>query len=153
MSIVPAGPRLVRVSGKDYDRGHSYDRLVDAGSGRTVRTMPADLAGSECDYDDRSALVCSGMGAESQVAYGLDASTGKDLWRLPDQQADRIAPKVTAAWHGRVYGTTDHGSVALDARTGKDLPNPGIAPILVNESAGLALDQDGSNLIAYPTSS
>ncbi|MGW3196374.1 outer membrane protein assembly factor BamB family protein [Streptomyces sp. NPDC001118] len=149
----PAGPRLVRVSGKDYDSGDTYDRLVDPESGRTVQTMSPDLAGSGCAYDDRSALVCSGMGAQSQIVYGLDASTGKVLWQLPDQQSDRVAPTVTAVWHGRVYGTTDHGPVALDARTGKDRPNPGVAPYLVNESAGLALDKGGSNLISYPASS
>ncbi|MGW1917061.1 hypothetical protein ACWCQS_41945 [Streptomyces sp. NPDC002076] len=103
--------------------------------------MPADLASSKCVYDDRNALVCFGTGPEGLLAYGLDASNGKDLWQLPDQQADRIAPQVTAVWHGRVYGTTDHGTVTLDARTGKDLPNPGVAPYLVNESAGLALDK------------
>ncbi|MFF7357831.1 PQQ-binding-like beta-propeller repeat protein [Streptomyces filipinensis] len=153
VSAAPAGPTVVRVSGQDYDSGDAYDRLVDPASGRTVRTVPTNLAGTTCTYDDRSTLVCSGEGAQSQVAYGLDASTGKVLWQLPDQQADRIAPTVTAAWHGRVYGTTDHGPIALDARTGKDLPNPGVAPFLVNESAGLALDKGGSNLIAYPTSS
>nr|WP_237281897.1 hypothetical protein [Streptomyces griseochromogenes] len=43
------------------------------------------------------------------------------LWQLPVKQADRIAPKITTAWHGRVYGGTDHGAIALDARNGKDL--------------------------------
>ncbi|MCS0604168.1 PQQ-like beta-propeller repeat protein [Streptomyces sp. LP11] len=152
VGTAPAGPRLVRVAGRDYDSGDAYDRLVDPGSGRTVRTMPADLAGAGCTYDERSTLVCSGKGTRSQTACGLDTSTGKVLWQLPDRRADRIAPVITTAWHGRVYGTTDHGPVALDARTGKDLPNPGAAPFLVNESAGLALDKGGSNLIVYPTS-
>jgi len=44
--------------------------------------------------------------------------------------------------------------VALDARTGKDLPtSPGIAPVLVNGSAGLALAEvDGrdTKLFVYP---
>lgn len=145
-----AGPHLVRVHGNDYDNGDSHDRLVDSRTGRALQTLPADLGSSTCTYDDRSMLICYGMGAASRVAYGLDASTGKVLWQLPDKQADRIAPKVTTAWHGRVYGTTDHGPIALDARTGKDLPSPGVAPLLVNESAGIVLDDSG--LLAYSTS-
>ncbi|MFI2207429.1 PQQ-binding-like beta-propeller repeat protein [Streptomyces sp. NPDC020192] len=146
----PAGPHLLRIHGKDYDSGHSYDRLVDPLTGRTLHTLPADLGDSDCTYDDRSVLVCSGMGSESRVAYGVDTSSGKVLWQLPDKQADRIAPKITTAWHGRVYGETDHGAIALDARTGKDVPSPGAAPLLVNESTGIVLD---SGLVAYPTSS
>ncbi|ARP72327.1 hypothetical protein LK07_24045 [Streptomyces pluripotens] len=75
---------------------------------------------------------------------------------MPDQRSharSKDFATALAAWHGRVYGRTDHGPVALDARTGKDLPNPGVAPFLVNESTGLVLDKGGSNLIAYPTSS
>ncbi|MFF9768169.1 hypothetical protein ACF1GT_16390 [Streptomyces sp. NPDC014636] len=95
-------------------------------------------------------LICYGMGAASYVVYGLAPSTGKVAWQLPDKQADRIAPKMTTAWHGRVYGTTDNGAVALDARTGKDLPSPRVAPLLVDESAGIVLGD--SSLLAYPTS-
>ncbi|MFD0068647.1 hypothetical protein ACFRAI_39665 [Streptomyces sp. NPDC056637] len=36
----------------------------------------------------------------------MNASTGKVAWQLPDPGADRIAPDVTAVWHGRVYGKT-----------------------------------------------
>ncbi|MGW0771950.1 outer membrane protein assembly factor BamB family protein [Streptomyces sp. NPDC002676] len=150
VSADPAGPRQLRVHGKDYDNG-SYDRLADPRTGRTLHNLPADLAGSACTYDDRSMLICYGMGAASYVVYGLDASTGKVVWQLPDRQADRIAPEITTAWHGRVYGTTDNGAVALDARTGKDLPSPGVAPLLVDESAGIVLVD--SSLLAYPTSS
>ncbi|MFI9243988.1 hypothetical protein ACIGXF_15650 [Streptomyces sp. NPDC053086] len=67
-------------------------------------------------------------------------------WQLPDKQADRIAPKITTAWHGRVYGTTDNGAV-LDARTGMDLPSPRVVPLLVDESAGIVLGD--SSLLAY----
>ncbi|MFF8730493.1 PQQ-binding-like beta-propeller repeat protein [Streptomyces sp. NPDC015171] len=144
-----AGPRQLRVHGKDYENGH-YDRLADPRTGRTLQTLPADLAGSTCTYDDRSMLICYGMGAASYVVYGLKPSTGKVAWRLPDRQADRIAPKITTAWHGRVYGTTDNGAVALDARTGKDLPGPRVAPLLVDESAGIVLGD--SSLLAYTSS-
>ncbi|MFD6300249.1 hypothetical protein ACFWFU_36090 [Streptomyces sp. NPDC060235] len=39
----------------------------------------------------------------------------------------------------------------LDARSGKDLTDPGIAPVIVSDSAGLSLN-DEDRLIAYPTS-
>lgn len=81
------------------------------------------------------------------------ARSGKVLWQLPDEQSDRVAPEVTSAWHGRVYGETENGPVALDARTGEDAPaGPGIAPVLVNGSAALALKQEDGwkyNLFVY----
>ncbi|MEU7508982.1 hypothetical protein [Streptomyces lavendulae] len=56
---------------------------------------------------------------------------------------------MTAVWHGRIYGSTDSGPLALDARTGDDLPAaPGIAPYAVNEYVGLALK--GTDAMAYP---
>ncbi|CAM5258756.1 hypothetical protein SXANM310S_02561 [Streptomyces xanthochromogenes] len=143
-SADPAGPQRLRVHGKDYDNG-PYERLTDPRTGRTLQDLPSDLAGSTCTYDYQSMLICYGMNA----VYGVDPSTGKVAWQLPDAQADRIAPKITTAWHGRVYGTTSNGAIALDARTGKDVPSPHVAPLLVNESTGIVLN-DG--LVAYPTS-
>ncbi|MFE2991444.1 hypothetical protein [Streptomyces sp. NPDC059262] len=150
VAAAPAEPTLIRMRGKDYDSGEDYDNLVDPRSGRTQQPLPEDLLGSACAYDDQSMLICSGTGAASLVTYGLDAATGKVKWQLPDEGADRIAPDVTAAWHGRVYGRANDKAVALDARTGKDLPSPGAAPMAVNESTGLVLDD--SALLAYPTS-
>ncbi|MBT2364271.1 hypothetical protein J7E88_02720 [Streptomyces sp. ISL-10] len=153
LSAYTAGPHLIVVHGRDYATGDAYHRLVDARSGVTRREMPTALAGARCTYDDRKTLVCSGKGAEGHVAAGMDARSGGILWQLPDDAADRVAPKVSTAWHGRVYGTTGNGIVALDARTGKDLSTPpDIAPVLVNESVGLALDESGDVLMAYPTS-
>ncbi|MFE9925815.1 PQQ-binding-like beta-propeller repeat protein [Streptomyces sp. NPDC005774] len=142
-----AGPQLIRVQGANYDSEENYDRLVEPRTSRVQRTVPTDMDGAECIYDGQSTLVCHGTSGAS----GLDASNGKELWQLPDEQADRIAPEVTTAWHGRVYGTANNSPVALDARTGKDLPNPGTAPLLVNESVGIALGDSG--LVAYPTNS
>ncbi|MFJ3235738.1 PQQ-binding-like beta-propeller repeat protein [Streptomyces sp. NPDC086787] len=153
VGVGSVGPGLLHVRGEDPDNAAPYHRLVDARTGRTLHTLPDDLGDSDtdCTYDGLSVLVCSyGMGG-SRVAYGLDAADGKVLWHLPDKRADRIAPKVTTAWHGRVYGETAEGVIALDARTGKDLPSPGAAPLLVNESTGIGLGDSG--LTAYPTSS
>ncbi|MEW9519305.1 PQQ-binding-like beta-propeller repeat protein [Streptomyces tubercidicus] len=146
-----AGTNLVRVRGREYDSGDSFDRLVDARTGNPKRDLPDELAGATCTDDARSVIVCWGLGSSDRVAYGLDSTTGRQLWRLPDKQADRVAPTVTTVWHGRVYGTVGRReSVELDARTGKDMPAPGIAPVLVNESVGLALDNTLENhLLAH----
>jgi hypothetical protein len=156
MTVSTAGPDFVLLQGEGYDTGTDYRHLLDPATGKTKQVLPAELTGGICVYDERSTLVCRGTGTEADetVAYGLDATTGKTLWQLPDKQADRIAPEITTAWHGRVYGKTENGPVALDARTGKDLPaGPGIAPVLVNGSAGLALAEvEGwdTELFVYP---
>ncbi|WP_329390117.1 hypothetical protein OG625_38250 [Streptomyces sp. NBC_01351] len=57
---------------------------------------------------------------------------------------------MTAAWHGRVYGKGPAGPVALDARTGTDMPTkPEAAPFLVNEFVGLTLSE--GTLYSLPT--
>ncbi|WP_159403662.1 hypothetical protein [Streptomyces sp. NRRL S-646] len=154
-----AGPNYVLLQGQGYDSATNYLHLLDATTGKTKQRLPAGLAKGTCVYDEKSTLVCHGTGDDTDVpvAFGLDATTGKTLWQLPDKQADRVAPEVTTAWHGRVYGTAEDAPVALDARTGKDLPtSPGIAPVLVNGSAGLALEKvDGwkDELFVYPATS
>ncbi|MFJ3883452.1 hypothetical protein ACIPW5_39140, partial [Streptomyces sp. NPDC090077] len=83
-----------------------------------------------------------------------DATTGAALWQLPDEKAGRIAPKVTTVWHGRVYAKTADGTVALDSRTGADMPTPpGIAPDLVNAFTGIAISKSGDDVTAYQTAS
>lgn len=78
----------------------------------------------------------------------VDPASGQLLWQLHDQDG-RMAPTVNAIWHGRIYGTTANGAVALDARTGKDTPTrPEAAPILVNEFGGLVLKE--GTLSSYP---
>lgn len=65
--------------------------------------------------------VCSTPGQDSTAtATALDSTTGRLLWQLPDKASGRIAPSVTAIWHGAVYGSTENGAVVLDARTGAD---------------------------------
>jgi hypothetical protein len=157
--LTVAGPNFVLLQGKGWASETDFLYLLDPTTGKTERRLPAGLSEGTCVYDEKGTLVCHGTGEDTDgpVACGLDATTGKTLWQLPDKQADRIAPKITTAWHGRVYGRTDNGPVALDARTGKDLPaRPGIAPVLVNGSAGLALGKaDGwkDELFVYPATS
>ncbi|MFI2373185.1 hypothetical protein [Streptomyces sp. NPDC018833] len=152
LEVHAAGPHLVTAQGRDYDSGNGYYRVLDARTGAVKRNLSA-LVDSVCRYDDKDTVVCGGRRTTEDVAYAMDAKSAAVLWQLPDKRADRIAPDVTTAWHGRVYGTTSKGPVVLDARSGDDVATrPGIAPVVVNESAGLALDDSGDRLMAYPTS-
>ncbi|WP_369265028.1 hypothetical protein [Streptomyces sp. R35] len=155
-TVSALGPHFVLLQGGDWGSEKPYVQLLDPATGKTKQQLPIQLSKGTCVYDEKSTLVCHGTGAgtDDDAAFGLDATTGKTLWQLPDKQADRIAPEITTAWHGRAYGKTENGPVALDARTGQDLPtSPHIAPVLVNGSAGLALAKvDGwkTKLFVYP---
>ncbi|MEU9117792.1 PQQ-binding-like beta-propeller repeat protein [Streptomyces sp. NPDC048483] len=152
VEVQGAGPHLVTAQGSEYDSGDSYAQFLDIRDGSVKGKLPR-WSSQVCRYDAKDTVVCGGLGNPNWEARALDARTGKTLWQLPDRQADRIAPQVTAVWHGRLYGKTGHGAVVLDARTGKDVPaQAGAAPVLVNESVGLALDSKGDQLMAYPTS-
>jgi hypothetical protein len=145
-----AGPKLVAAGGRDYDSGHGFFRLLDAQSGATVQQVDGDSSDLMCAYDRRSTTVCSGP--DSRRAFAIDAASGAFLWQLPDTAANRVAPTVTAVWHGAVYGYTDNGPLVLDARTGADRnDSPGIAPEAVDEVVGLAPPK-GTNgpVTAYP---
>ncbi|MEU0096071.1 hypothetical protein [Kribbella sp. NPDC006257] len=155
-TVSALGPHFVLLKGRAWGSEKPYLQLLDPTTGKTKQQPPSQLSKGTCVYDEKSAIVCGGTGAGTDTAttFGLDATTGKTLWQLPDKQADRIAPEITTAWHGMAYGKTAKGPLALDARTGQDLPtSPQIAPVLVNGSAGLALAKvDGVNttLLVYP---
>jgi hypothetical protein len=155
-TVSTAGPNFVQLQAGDWGSDTKYLQLLDPATGTTKQRLPAALGQGTCVYDEKSTLVChdgTSKDTDGLVAYGLDATTGKMLWQLPDKQADRVAPEITTAWHGRVYGKTEKGPVALDARTGEDIPtSPGIAPVLVNGSAGLALKKEDwrTVLFVYP---
>ncbi|MEV8534721.1 PQQ-binding-like beta-propeller repeat protein [Streptomyces sp. NPDC051211] len=146
-SVASAGPSLVRVRGY-AEGGRHFDRLLNPDTGKVQADVPDGLANVSCPYDQAETLVC----AVSSIIVALDSTSGKELWRLKDDQADgRSAPEVTASWHGRIYTRVSSTSaVTLDARTGKDMPTrPEVAPVLVNEYQGLVLvDRE---LLAYPT--
>ncbi|MEU4955820.1 PQQ-binding-like beta-propeller repeat protein [Streptomyces lavendulae] len=139
----PAGPDLIYLNARDKSSGKNLLRLVDAQTGQ-ARQEDVALA-SRCRHDGVGVVVCWGR----NEVTGIDAKTGAPLWRLPDEKAGRIAPQVSSVWHGRVYGKTPNGTVALDSRTGADLPTPpGIAPDLVNAYTGVAISKSGE-LMAY----
>ncbi|MGW2681073.1 outer membrane protein assembly factor BamB family protein [Streptomyces sp. NPDC001436] len=146
-SLRPAGPDLLYLDAREKGSGKTRVRLIDVQTGQT-RQDDVPLA-SRCRNDGAGSVVCWGR---DQV-IGVNAKTGAPLWQLPDEKAGRIAPRVTAVWHGRVYGKTPDGTVALDSRTGADLPTPpGIAPDLVNALTGIAISKSGG-LMAYQSAS
>ncbi|MFG2496487.1 PQQ-binding-like beta-propeller repeat protein [Streptomyces caniferus] len=144
----PAGPGLIAITGKDYDSGDSLATVLKP-NGSKAADLSGDQSELTCRYDDASVTVCQ---TEEPRTLALDIRTGKELWSLPEKGGTRVAPTVTAAWHGMVYGTTSNGTVVLDAKTGADRStSPGAAPVAVNEYTGLALDQaEHHTLIAHP---
>ncbi len=143
--ITPAGPGLAVVSGRTAATTLAAPsaslRFVDA-RGAEVRTV--DVGSSytppRCVWDEAATTVCGGAAR----VFAVDATTAAPLWELPDTGANRVAPRLTTAWHGAVYGTTVNGPVVLDARTGADRDTrPGAAPVLVNAYLGLGAEASG----------
>ncbi|MFB9905756.1 hypothetical protein [Allokutzneria oryzae] len=80
-----------------------------------------------------SVLVCT----NGERVTGYDAKTAQQLWTLPDQAANRVAPSsITVAWHGALYGKVGGGPIVLD-------------PFWVSRYAGIAVDKNGTPK-AYP---
>ncbi|MBP0451236.1 PQQ-binding-like beta-propeller repeat protein [Kitasatospora sp. RG8] len=111
----------------------------------TVLPLPA-LPGKrtsidECWFDGRATTVCQAMSEDGGWLIGIDATENTVLWQINRSPAvgARVAPSVTGAWHGAVYGRTQRGKdVVLDARTGQDRElAPGAAPDQINEYAAL----------------
>jgi PQQ-like domain len=137
-TVWPAGPTLIGMTSTEAGTGRRALTMLDAATG-AVRSTQDSQGGVSCRYDERSITICyQALSGDSWVA-GFDATTGRRLWQLPDGAAGRIAPRVSTAWHGVVYGSTDSGTVALDARTGADRPAaPKVAPDLVNAYVGVS---------------
>jgi outer membrane protein assembly factor BamB len=161
IAVTPAGPDLVLTTGtQESFYGPQPDGrvvLLDPATGEATRLLNG-ITPSSCRYDEDSVVVCAYTPTEEDAeaaAFALDAETGELLWRLPDESGSRIAPQVTAVWHGMVYGNTADGPVVMDARTGEDVElEPGIAPQVVNEYAGIAVPepaQDGGTSPRQPT--
>lgn len=113
--------------------------LYRVADGRRFLGLDGEIPGTSepgvCRHDGRRTIVCG----TDEFAVAYDARSGKRLWRLPDKAGDRVAPEVTAVWHGIVYGRTDNGAVALDARTGQDkVTDLAITPEYVCRGFGIA---------------
>jgi PQQ-like domain len=152
LTIVPADPALVVAERTDYGNGDAFLLFLDPATGaeKTKLEGPSDFGSSDygdCDYDQQSVLICTSSG----VLTGYDAATAQKLWSLPDKTANRVAPDITVAWHGALYGVTPGGQpIALDAKTGKDLSTEvGVKPYWVSKYAGIGVSDDGAPM-AYP---
>ncbi|WP_327287756.1 hypothetical protein [Streptomyces sp. NBC_01198] len=133
----------------NYGGSHNSNlRILDAVSGDKLTELE-EWAGSSCVYDDRSVTVCTAPIDNYVIA--LDAKSAKDLWWLPDSKHTRVAPKVSAVWHGAVYGQTANGPVVVDARTGNDRSTAlTVVPGTVDAYVGLVDDEDTDRTLAYP---
>ncbi|WP_018334204.1 hypothetical protein [Actinomycetospora chiangmaiensis] len=140
LSVHRAGPSTVTVAGRRATSARAFLTVYDAeGGSRNAVDLGTATAPPECTWDEAATAVCSG----SNRTFALDAPTGAVLWSLP--AAGRVAPAVTTAWHGAVYGTTVNGPVVVDARTGRDRnPAPGAAPVVVDAYLGVGT---GSGLL------
>jgi hypothetical protein len=154
VQILPSNGHTALVASGLWSSGGSFIALIDTGTGKVhylsrSSAFPGTGSPWTCEFDDWATDVCSTGDYQTQT-FALDANTGRVLWQLPDRAQNRIAPQVTAAWHGAIYGTTPSGPVVLDARSGKDRnDSPGVAPVLLDADVGVAVSpQDG--LEAYP---
>lgn len=153
LDVKPAGPHLLLVQARNKsDYRVQIQQFLDPATGTVKHEVPEGFAGSRCDHDGQNTVVCSWDQGSLHNVWAFNDRTASLLWQLPDQTANRIAPRVTAVRNGRVYGETDDGPLALDSRTGADLPTrPGAAPFLVNGHTGLALSSaPEDDLTAYP---
>lgn len=137
VKVTSVSPRIFVAVGTTTE-SKDFFQLGATTTGKVVENTFADGWHSfkgDCVFDEVSVTVCRTDSPDRWV--GAVDETGKWIWELP--AAGRLAPTVTTAWHGAVYGSTDNGPVVLDAKTGKDRETrPGAAPVLVNEHFGVA---------------
>jgi hypothetical protein len=145
-----AGPRFAVLETSAEDKNVVTVAVIDS-TGAAVTPIPVTQPGIQCSFDLTDSAVCYRYDKDSAYAVGLDALSGKVLWQLPDQTTLRVAPRVSVAWHGLVYGTTEQsGPVVLEARTGEDQNvSAGVSPFVVNERCGAAPD-DKDRIFCYP---
>ncbi|MCL9761307.1 hypothetical protein [Frankia sp. AiPa1] len=150
VALYPAGPHFVHAILDNAGQDDSM-KIIDVATGATKETLVGAFNGVACAYDGRSVTVCFKRDPGNTWTGAYDATSGSYLWSLPDEDANRVAPTVTTAWHGAVYGKTENGPVILDARTGKDrAAAAGAAPYLVDAQAGIAVDPQSGSLTAVP---
>ena len=136
--VSPAGPTLVESDGQLSTSAHrSTIQLLSAAIGTSATQLPS-LAMSEssrCVYDQTSVTVCSASTdprAGARVVVAVDATTGRQLWSLPNQcpsDDGSEAPLITTAWHRLVLttrdnATTDGPPARLSAETTPRAPAP-----------------------------
>nr|BFE31687.1 PQQ-binding-like beta-propeller repeat protein [Actinomadura rugatobispora] len=147
VDIAAAGPGLFSLNVKTGSAGDwGTTDLHEVRTGKPRKHVKMENSW-HCRFDEAQTVLCY-RGEYDGGVVGLDATSLETLWRLPSE--GRIAPKVTAFWHGAVYGETSNGPVVLDARSGKDREvEPGAAPLAVSGYGGLDV-LDGGAWTVYP---
>lgn len=152
-AMYDSGPGLTQITGATpADPNVPASAIVDTASGADR----AALAGRyECRYDGESVIACSDAGFLDSpgTITAYDAESVEQLWQLPAPGSDQLEVKVNAVFHGALYGSTERGSLILDARTGADrVPELPIEPVAVSEYLAVA---DGTTVgtdVVYPAS-
>ncbi|MEO3799312.1 hypothetical protein [Nonomuraea sp. B1E8] len=142
-------------------RLHGHHERRAAGYGSRIRGYVFDVrtgrrliefrtSATRCIHDQEATLLCQNSFYFDNPLTAYDTSTGKKLWQLP--VAERVAPRMTTAYRGLVYGSTSNGPVILDARAGKDkVTTLSVAPIRVITGFGFAVrERERNSLFAYP---
>ncbi|MYR45882.1 PQQ-binding-like beta-propeller repeat protein [Streptomyces sp. SID5910] len=96
---------------------------------------PTDLT---CWAGEGTALLCEVAEKFDKKVVAVSPGNWKELWSVTDEDESRLMPSISTVFHGAVYGSTENGSVILDARTGKDkAASSEGTPFTVNEYLGL----------------
>jgi hypothetical protein len=121
---------------------------VNTGQGSELYNQAGGgLSPFTCEFDDQTAVVCTD--SNTQAAFAVNGTTGKQLWLLPDKNSNQVAPTIAAAFDGDIYGSTPSGPLVLNAATGTVLNySPGADPVLLDSDLGIAKD-DNDLLEAY----
>lgn len=136
-------PHVIQAPGRKIGDPNTY--LLDPNTGAVIADLPDRY---DCVSDRRDSLICESFDA----LIGVDATTGGQLWRLPDESTGRLRPTLRSAFHGRVYAEAEHTAVTLDTRTGRDVtPDAVIAPEVVVPGFGLVREEH--TLYAHPATS
>lgn len=117
-----------------YD-GHYVSSFyaVDLTTGAVVETkrppQPKDVPSYSCVADQASGVACNGNDNNENIEIlGFDDKTGKKAWGWTTTSANRVVPKITAAFHGLVYAQAETDAVLLNAANGQDVPSPTPTP-------------------------
>jgi outer membrane protein assembly factor BamB len=156
LQVLPAGPRLVAAAGQLPGRsGQTTFQLLTAATGARASSLPLNGAlPARCLYDQLKTVVCTAPTDDeggARTAVGVDAVTGRQLWRLPDSNTGTDAvPTATAAWGGLLYARTADGRTEIfRAATGSPVhTTPGPSPYLLDRQAGLSLSNLDGTLVA-----
>jgi hypothetical protein len=142
--IQQASPSTILTEAIDSTSGNNVIWLLHVSTGQGSEIYNQAGPGPSpftCEFDDETAVVCTD--SDTQAAFGVNGTTGNELWLLPEKTSNQVAPSVTAVFDGDVYGSTPSGPLVLNAVTGAVLNySPGVDPVLLDSDLGIAKDQN-----------